>query len=77
MLLPLHDDNPLKNIRFQYVNVARIAACVAVFVHRFPVYTKSSATGPSSSDSSSAGAMSNVAAATTSSEVPGANDTPT
>ena len=26
MLLPLHDDNPLKNIRFQYVTVAFIAA---------------------------------------------------
>ena len=32
MLLPLHDDNPLKNIRFQYVTVAVIAACVAVFL---------------------------------------------
>lgn len=32
MLLPLHDDNPLKNIRFQYVTVGVIAACVAVFV---------------------------------------------
>ena len=34
MLLPLHDDNPLKNIRFQYVTVAVIAACVAVFVYQ-------------------------------------------
>ncbi len=32
MLLPLHDDNPLKHIRFQYVTVGVIAACVAVFV---------------------------------------------
>lgn len=31
MLLPLHDDNPLKNIRFQHVTVGVIAACVAVF----------------------------------------------
>ena len=35
MLLPLHDDNPLKNIRFQYVTVAFIAACVAVFLFQF------------------------------------------
>ena len=35
MLLPLHDDNPLKNIRFPYVTVAFIAACVAVFVFQF------------------------------------------
>ena len=34
MLLPLHDDNPLKNIRFQYVTVAVIAACVAVFLYQ-------------------------------------------
>ncbi len=34
MLLPLHDDNPLKNIRFQYVTVGVIAACVAVFVYQ-------------------------------------------
>ncbi|MFQ5764675.1 MAG: rhomboid family intramembrane serine protease [Rhodospirillales bacterium] len=32
MLLPLHDDNPLKHIRFQHVTVAMIAACVMVFV---------------------------------------------
>jgi membrane associated rhomboid family serine protease len=32
MLLPLHDDNPLKNIRFQYVTVAFIATCVVVFL---------------------------------------------
>ncbi len=31
MLLPLHDDNPLKTIRFPYVTVAAIAVCVAVF----------------------------------------------
>ncbi len=31
MLLPLHDDNPLKNIRFQYITVLFIAVCVAVF----------------------------------------------
>ena len=35
MLLPLHDDNPLKNIRFPYVTVAFIAACVALFVFQF------------------------------------------
>jgi len=34
MLLPLHDDNPLKNIRFQYVTVGAIAACVAVFLYQ-------------------------------------------
>jgi len=34
MLLPLHDDNPLKNIRFQYVTIAVIAACVAVFLYQ-------------------------------------------
>jgi membrane associated rhomboid family serine protease len=34
MFLPLHDDNPLKNIRFQYVTVAFIAACVAVFLYQ-------------------------------------------
>jgi membrane associated rhomboid family serine protease len=34
MLLPLHDDNPLKHIRFQYVTVAMIAACVAVFFYQ-------------------------------------------
>ena len=37
MLPPLHDDNPLKNIRFPYVTVAFIAACVAVFVFQFPL----------------------------------------
>lgn len=35
MLLPLHDNNPLKYIRFQYVTVSVIAACVAVFVYQF------------------------------------------
>ena len=34
MLLPLHDDNPLKHIRFQYVTVGIIAACVAVFLYQ-------------------------------------------
>ena len=34
MFIPLHDDNPLKNIRFQYVTVAFIAACVAVFLYQ-------------------------------------------
>ncbi|MSO91800.1 MAG: rhomboid family intramembrane serine protease [Rhodospirillales bacterium] len=32
MLLPLKDDNPLKRIPFQYVTVATIATCVAVFL---------------------------------------------
>lgn len=32
MLLPLHDDNPLKHIRFQYVTVGVIALCVVVFL---------------------------------------------
>ena len=34
MLLPLHDDNPLRHIRFQYVTVAIIALCVAVFLYQ-------------------------------------------
>ncbi len=40
MLLPLHDDNPLKNIRFQYLTVAFIAACVAVFVFQLTLTPK-------------------------------------
>ena len=40
MLLPLHDDNPLKNIRFQYVTVGVIAACVAVFVFQLTLSPK-------------------------------------
>jgi len=32
MFIPLHDDNPLKHIRFQYVTVAIIAASVAAFI---------------------------------------------
>ena len=31
MLLPLHDHNPLRRIRFGYLTVAFIAACVLVF----------------------------------------------
>lgn len=34
MLLPLHDDNPLRRIRFGYFTVAFIAACVLVFVYQ-------------------------------------------
>ena len=34
MFLPLHDDNPLKIIRFQYATVAFIAACIAVFLYQ-------------------------------------------
>ena len=34
MLLPLHDDNPLKHIRYQYVTVGVIAACVGVFLYQ-------------------------------------------
>jgi membrane associated rhomboid family serine protease len=34
MFLPLHDDNPLKNIQFQYVTVAFIAICVTVFLYQ-------------------------------------------
>ncbi len=40
MLLPLHDDNPLKHIRFQYVTVGVIAACVAVFVFQLTLTPK-------------------------------------
>ncbi|MDA1090342.1 MAG: rhomboid family intramembrane serine protease [Proteobacteria bacterium] len=35
MLLPLHDNTPLKHIRYQYVTVSIIAACVAVYVYQF------------------------------------------
>ncbi len=34
MLMPLHDDNPLVNIRFQYVTVAIIAVNAAVFLYQ-------------------------------------------
>ena len=34
MLIPLHDDNPLRHIRFPYVTVAVIAICVAVFLYQ-------------------------------------------
>ncbi len=34
MLLPLHDDNPLRRIRFGYFTVAFIAACVLVFLYQ-------------------------------------------
>ena len=34
MFLPLHDDNPLKNIQFQYVTVSFIAICVTVFLYQ-------------------------------------------
>lgn len=34
MLIPLHDENPLRHIRFQYVTVAIIAVCVAVFLYQ-------------------------------------------
>ena len=40
MLLPLHDDNPLKNIRFQYVTVGFIAACVLVFLFQLTLTGK-------------------------------------
>jgi membrane associated rhomboid family serine protease len=34
MLLPLHDDNPLKIIRSQYVTIAFIAVCFFVFLYQ-------------------------------------------
>lgn len=34
MLLPLDDENPLKRIRFGYVTLALIGACVAVFLYQ-------------------------------------------
>ena len=34
MLLPLHDDTPLKRIQFSYFTVAFIAACVLVFLYQ-------------------------------------------
>ncbi|MBM3566621.1 MAG: rhomboid family intramembrane serine protease [Alphaproteobacteria bacterium] len=33
-MIPLHDENPLRHIRFQYVTVAIIALCVAVFLYQ-------------------------------------------
>ncbi len=41
MLLPLHDDNPLKHIRFPYVTVGAIAACVAVFGYQLSLGDRS------------------------------------
>jgi membrane associated rhomboid family serine protease len=40
VLLPLHDDNPLKRIRFQYMTVAFIAACVLVFLYQLSLPPK-------------------------------------
>ena len=34
MLLPLHDENPLKRIQFGYLTVAIIATCVGVFLYQ-------------------------------------------
>jgi membrane associated rhomboid family serine protease len=34
MLLPLHDDNPLKLIRLQYITIAFIAVCIFVFLYQ-------------------------------------------
>ena len=34
MFLPLHDDNPIKHIRFQFVTVAVIGLCVAVYLYQ-------------------------------------------
>ena len=34
MLLPLHDDNPLRHIRYGWWTVATIAACVLVFLYQ-------------------------------------------
>lgn len=34
MLIPLHDENPLRHIRFPYVTVAVIAVCVVVFLYQ-------------------------------------------
>lgn len=34
MLLPLHDDNPLKRIRFQYITLVIIVACAAIFLYQ-------------------------------------------
>ena len=34
MLIPLHDDNPLRHIRFPYVTVGFIALCVLVFLYQ-------------------------------------------
>jgi membrane associated rhomboid family serine protease len=41
MLLPLHDDNPLKHIKFQYVTIGIIAACVAVFFYQLSLQGRS------------------------------------
>ena len=34
MFLPLHDDNPLKNIKFQYITVGFIVVCILVLALR-------------------------------------------
>lgn len=34
MLLPIKDENPIRRIRFQYVTVALIAACVLTFLYQ-------------------------------------------
>ena len=34
MFLPLHDDNPLKNISFQYATLALIIVCILVFLYQ-------------------------------------------
>ena len=41
MLLPLHDTNPLKHIRFQYVTVGIIGVCVAVFFYQLSLGDRS------------------------------------
>ncbi len=35
VFLPLHDDNPIKHIRFQFVTVTVIGLCVAVYLYQF------------------------------------------
>ena len=34
MLLPLHDENPLKFIRFQYINIVLITVCILIFFYQ-------------------------------------------
>ena len=34
MLLPLHDDNPLKTIRFQYINTSIISVCLLIYFYQ-------------------------------------------
>jgi membrane associated rhomboid family serine protease len=38
VFLPLHDDNPIKHIRFQFVTVAVIVLCTTVYLYQVYLY---------------------------------------